>query len=101
LLEWHRVCDELDAAGKLDKADRAVLTVYCTTWQEHHKASKAVAEYGSVIKYSNGMVGQSPYYKVMRETATLLRGYLADLGLTPATRHKGASAGSTTDDLDF
>lgn len=98
LLEWHRICDELEAVGRLDKTDRAVLTLYAETWQTWRSAAKAVAKSGSVIRYPNNVVGPSPFYKVMRETGQQLRGLLADMGLTPTTR--GAAAGDN-DDLKF
>jgi len=92
LLEWERVCAELDAAGTLDKTDRAVLTLYAQTWATHHAAARAVAQHGAVIKWPNGMPGPSPFYRVMKETAAQLRGLLNDLGLTPASR-KTSTAG--------
>ena len=100
LLEWHRVCDELEAAGRLDKADRAVLTVYVEIWAVHRAATAAVAKYGPVIKFHTGVPAQSPFYKTQRETATLLRRLLADLGLTPAARGKGATS-NEEDDLEI
>jgi hypothetical protein len=48
LLEWHRVCDELADAGRLDKIDRAILTVYATTWAVHQSVGKHVAKFGAV-----------------------------------------------------
>lgn len=91
LLEWHRIVAELDAAGTLDKTDRAILTLYAQTWATHHAAARAVAQHGSVIKWPNGMPGPSPFYKVAKETAGQLRGLLADLGLTPTSRKAGTA----------
>jgi P27 family predicted phage terminase small subunit len=89
LLEWQRICEELDATGRLDKADRAILCVYVETWATWKAAAAATAKSGAVVKYSNGVPGQSPFYKTMRETAAQLRKLLSDLGLTPAARGKG------------
>ena len=100
LLEWERVVTELEAVGKLDKADRAVLTLYAQTWATWNAAMQAVVKHGSVIKYPNRMVGPSPFYKVAKETAAQLRGLLTDLGLTPAAR--GTSGGDDSiEDLSF
>lgn len=98
LLEWQRVCDELDAIGRLDKTDRAVLMLYAETWQAWRAAAKAVAKGGSVIRYPNKTVGPSPFYKVMKELASQLRGLLNDLGLTPMSREQG---GADDDDGDL
>lgn len=89
LLEWERVCDELDTAGRLETADRAILTVYCETWAQNRAAVIAVTKHGPVIRYPNKTVGPSPFYKVAKETAVILRGLLSDMGLTPASRKAG------------
>jgi P27 family predicted phage terminase small subunit len=91
LLEWHRIVDELDDAGRLDKADRALLTLYAQTWEQYQAAIRGVAKYGAVIKYTSN-VGPSPHYKVAKELAAQLRGLLNDLGLTPASRKLDAAA---------
>src|SRR4051812_43062520 len=89
LLEWQRACDELAAAGQLEAADRAVLTLYAETWAVYRDAMRHVLEHGAVIKWPNGTAGPSPFYKVSRECANQLRGLLADLGLTPRSRKPG------------
>lgn len=88
LLEWGRVCDELEANGLLDRADRAVLTIYCQTWQTYQSAMRGVAMHGAIVKHHNGVPGASPYYKVATETGARLERLLAQLGMTPAARHK-------------
>lgn len=93
VLEWQRVVAELEAQGRLDKADRAILTLYCLHWQTHHEAARHVVEFGSVIKHANGSPYQNPFYKTMKETAPLLRGLLQDLGLTPTKRPEGGGGG--------
>lgn len=102
LLEWDRVCDELAAAGRLDKADRAILTVYCLTWAIHEQAMRAVSNHGAIVKWPNGTAGPSPFYKVSRETANQLQKLLADMGLTPASRQKvKAVAEAPAEALEF
>ncbi|MDB5297868.1 MAG: hypothetical protein JWO31_3851 [Phycisphaerales bacterium] len=88
-LEWERVCDELAAAGRLDRADRAALTLYVRTWAVWKLAAKHVETFGAVLPMHNNVVGRSPFYAVMRETAAQLRNLLADLMLTPASRPAG------------
>lgn len=86
LLEWERVTDELDTLGRLDTADRAILTLYCQTWAANQAVAKHVARHGPIIKWSNGVPGQGPWFKTQKETAALLRQLLSDLGLTPTSR---------------
>jgi P27 family predicted phage terminase small subunit len=103
VLEWHRVTEELDAIGLLDRADRAVLTIYCQTWAVWQSMTKPVSQFGAVVKMHNGVAGQSPFWKEQKEAAKLLRGFLADLGLTPTARHKmnAAKQEEAEDSLDF
>jgi len=86
LLEWGRICDDLSAIGQLEKTDRALLVVYCETWSVHRAATAGVVKEGPVIRYANDMVGPNPFYKIQKETAALLRGFLRDMGLTRESR---------------
>ena len=100
LLEWDRVCTALDAAGRLDAADRPLLVVYVHTWAIHHDMMRHVAKHGAIVKHHNGVAGQSPHYKTSREVAGMLRLLLADLGLTPLTRGKVKAPDKQTADQD-
>jgi P27 family predicted phage terminase small subunit len=86
LLEWGRICRELKGLGRLELADRAIMTTHCQIWSVFRKNAKAVSQFGAVVRWHNGVAGPAPFYRVARETAALLRGTLADLGLTPASR---------------
>src|SRR4051812_25604859 len=68
LAEWNRVCDEIEAAGRdVKPQDRALLSLYARTWGTFHVAHEHVRQYGPVIKYANGVPGQSPFYKTVKE----------------------------------
>jgi P27 family predicted phage terminase small subunit len=86
LLEWHRVIEELEAVGHLHTADRGLLTLYVQTWSANQAVAKHVAQHGPIVKFNNGVVGQSPHYKTMRETALVLATLIDKLGLSPAAR---------------
>lgn len=88
LLEFHRVCDLLEADGRLSAADGPLITVYAETSAIYSDVMRHVRQHGAVVKWPNGTVGPSPFYKTSRECATQLRGMLADLGLNPLTRTK-------------
>ena len=92
LLEWHRVSDELAAAGRLDKTDRAMLVLYVTTWAIYQDVMRHVTRFTSIVKHPNGVVGASPYYKVSRETFAQLRAVLNDMGLTYTSRPRSTPA---------
>lgn len=93
LLEWHRACDELDGMGRLDRVDRAILTQYVRTWAENMNAARHVEQFGSVIKWGNGLPGPNPFYKVWMETGKRILDYLDRLGLTPAARGPNGASG--------
>lgn len=100
LLEWHRVCDDLDAAGKLATTDRALIHLYAQTWQTWCVAQRFVNRTGPVIKFPNGAVGQNPFYKTANETLARLTALLKEMGLTPSAR--GAAFNSDdAGDLDI
>jgi P27 family predicted phage terminase small subunit len=97
-LEWDRVCDELDSAGRLATTDRAILHVYVELWALHRRAVRQVTVHGFTTTYSNDNVGLSPAYNAMKDSARQLRTLLNDLGLTPAKRGKGPNQ-EADDDL--
>lgn len=101
LLEWHRVCGELEAAGRLEKTDRAILVLYVETWAAWRAVSTGVTKFGAVIKFPNGVTGASPFAKLQKEYGTQLRGLLNDLGLTPAARATKSAATEPADLPDF
>lgn len=101
LLEWHRLCDELDDAGKLDKADRAIIGLAAETYATWRAACKHVREFGPVVEVAiNKTIGRNPFYVVMRETAAQLHSLIVELGLTPTRRH-GKKAVEEAEAFDF
>jgi P27 family predicted phage terminase small subunit len=87
LEEWNRVCGEIESADReLKPQDRALLVLYCRTWGTFHTAYEQVKKWGPVIKYANGVPGQSPSYKVCKELGPQLVKMMEQLGATPASR---------------
>jgi P27 family predicted phage terminase small subunit len=85
--EWYRVIAAVAHTGRtLKTADQPLLTLYVSTWKINRQAYQHVAQYGAIIKWPNGLPGASPQYKSFIETSKQLRGLLADLGCTPASR---------------
>jgi P27 family predicted phage terminase small subunit len=98
LLEWCRVVSELPDPVQ---ADRAILTIYCQTWEIHQQAMRGVGAHGAIVKFGNGVAGKSPFYTVSRETAAQLEKLLVSLGLTPAARMKLKAPTESPSDLEF
>lgn len=102
LLEWDRICGDLDAEGRLEKADRAFLTVYVGIWSVRQKAMRRVNLDGFEAENNNGTTGRSTAYTVLRETSAQLRRLLNDLGASPAARGGGGgSTSANSGDLEF
>jgi P27 family predicted phage terminase small subunit len=100
LLEWGRICDDLDATGNLATADRALLLLYCQVWAANHDVAKHVAKHGPICRLENKTVCQSPHFKTMAQTAAQLAKMLEQMGLTPASRRMKTDAEPAPLDLD-
>jgi len=99
--EWHRICGELDKLGFLNLADRAMITIYCQVWQANQEAARHVAQYGAIVRFNNGVIGQSPQFKTQQETARLLIGLLGKLGMSPAARDFDQGKSDDAGTLEF
>lgn len=100
LKEWERCAAELDALGRLDKVDRAILTLHCQTWQLNREAFQHILAEGQTCEYANGSIGPTPHYKNWQETTKTLRGTLGDMGLTPKAR-RFATPDKPTESLEI
>src|SRR3954470_21760702 len=97
LLEWHRVCDEMEAAGCLDKKCRALLTLYVQSWAIAHECNKYVVQLGPIIRCF-GQPRPSPFYKVWREATSTCNSLLVNLGLTAS---KGTGEKKESEELEI
>jgi P27 family predicted phage terminase small subunit len=87
LAEWNRICAAVEGMGReIKPADRSILVLHCRTWQINRDVYEHVQKFGSIIKWQNGMPGESPQAKKFDATLKLLRGTLADLGCLPSAR---------------
>jgi P27 family predicted phage terminase small subunit len=82
LLEWHRICDELERVGTLEPKLRAVIILYCQSWAITQETNKWVVQLGSVIRHFEGSApGPSPFYKVWQQESKTCAALMAQLGL--------------------
>lgn len=99
--EWKRLVPELDRVGLLTLVDRAALAAYCEAWSTHKEAVGDVKRNGIKLEIErerfsrNGdslgvdvIVVPNPAVKVQKEMASLMRGYMAEFGLTPYSRSR-------------
>ena len=87
--EWRRVVRPLAAAGLVTQVDRAALAVYCTAWSRWVDAEKKLVEFGSVLASpTKGFPLLSPYLTIANTAMAQMRSFLAEFGMTPASRSR-------------
>jgi len=94
--EWRRVLasiGEMETEGQrlLTDLDRAVLSVYCQTFADWQEAVSEIETNGSVIEIraANGDIRcamPSPWVGIRNKSAAALKGFMLQLGFSPASR---------------
>ncbi len=87
-VEWHRLAGALHAAGVLTFADRAALAAYCQCYGRWVEAEERLAATPAMFKTPSGYVQQSPWMAVANKQLELMGKYMAEIGLTPASRSR-------------
>lgn len=87
--EWRRISKELAAIGLLAAVDRAALAAYCASWARWIDAEESIQKFGTVIKSpKSGYPIQNPYVSISNTSLDLMRKFLIEFGLTPASRSR-------------
>jgi len=90
--EWYRLVDTLVGMGVISIVDRAVLAAYCQAYGRWVEAEEKLKETPLLFKTPSGYVQQSPWLNVANKQMELMGRYLAEIGLTPASRSRIAIA---------
>ncbi len=91
-LEWHRVAETLHEMGVLTTIDRAALAAYCQAYGRWVEAEEKMKETPTMLKTPSGYVQQSPWLPVANKQLELMGRYMAELGMTPASRSRVVAA---------
>ena len=91
--EWHRIAQALYDMGVLTLVDRAALAAYCQCYGRWVEADRMLESTPKLLKTKSGYVQQSPWLSVSNKQLELMGRYMAELGLTPASRSRVAAAG--------
>jgi P27 family predicted phage terminase small subunit len=87
--EWRRISKELTSLGLLTSVDRAALAAYCSAWSRWVHADTQVQKFGAVIKSpKSGYPIQNPFVGVANTALDLMRKFLVEFGMTPASRSR-------------
>jgi len=86
--EWHRLVETLVSMGVITVVDRAVLAAYCQAYGRWVEAEERLKETPPLIKTPSGYVQQSPWLGIANRQMELMGRYMAEIGLTPASRSR-------------
>jgi P27 family predicted phage terminase small subunit len=86
--EWHRIAGTLHEAGVLTTVDRAALAAYCQAWGRWVEAEEKLKDLPAMIKTPSGYVQQNPWLPVANKQLEIMGRYMAELGITPASRSR-------------
>lgn len=95
--EWHRLVETLVSMGVITVVDRAVLAAYCQAYGRWVEAEEKLKETPLLIKTPSGYVQQSPWLGIANRQMELMGRYMAEIGLTPASRSRIVSLSSVDD----
>lgn len=87
--EWRRISTELARIGLLTSVDRAGLAAYCTAYSRWVTAEESIQKFGLVIKSpKTGFPIPNPYVSIANTALDLMRKFLVEFGMTPASRSR-------------
>lgn len=100
--EWLRLVDTLVSMGVITIVDRAVLAAYCQAYGRWVEAEQKLKEAPLLFKTPSGYVQQSPWLNIANRQMELMGRYMAEIGLTPASRSRIAitTAGNHVEPVD-
>ena len=90
--EWARIAWDLHVTGVLTTVDRAALAAYCQCYGRWAEAEEKLRESPTLIRTPSGYVQQNPWLSVANKQLELMGRYMAELGITPASRSRIAIA---------
>jgi P27 family predicted phage terminase small subunit len=84
--------------GVLTLVDRAALAAYCQAYGRWVEAEEKLKETPVMLKTPSGYVQQSPWLSVSNKQLELMGRYMAELGITPASRSRVVPSGAAAND---
>lgn len=88
LEEWHRIAGALNQIGLLTQADRSTMAAYCQCYARWVEAEEKLATTPAILRLPSGYIQQSPWLTISNKQLELMAKYMAEIGLTPASRSR-------------
>lgn len=92
--EWDRLVDVLHGMGVVTLVDRAALAAYCQCYGRWVEAEEKLQATPMLLKTATGYVQQSPWLSISNKQLELMGRFMAELGLTPASRARVITVGT-------
>ena len=86
--EWNRIAVNLNRIGLLTQVDRTTMAAYCQCYGRWVEAEQKLAETPAILRLPSGYIQQSPWLTISNKQLELMAKYMAELGLTPASRSR-------------
>ena len=86
--EWDRLAVSLNRIGLLTQVDRATLAAYCQCYGRWVEAEQKLSETPPILRMPSGYIQQSPWMTISNKQLELMARFMAELGLTPASRSR-------------
>lgn len=82
---WGSLAPQLHTKGVLTEWDRESFAVFCEAVVHHREACKLVDSSAILINTPHGLT-KNPALQIVRDQASILRGFAQEFGLTPSSR---------------
>ena len=86
--DWDRLAVTLNQIGLLTQVDRATMAAYCQCYARWVDAEEKMKETPLILRMPSGYIQQSPWLTISNKSLELMVKYMAELGLTPASRSR-------------
>ncbi len=86
--EWKLITAALESMGVLTKVDASAIAAYCAAWADLRAAQRGINKSGVFYKTRTGLIKRNPAAGVKADALRVVKAYLVEFGLTPASRSK-------------
>ena len=93
LREWNRVVPELFKLKLISEIDRSGIVAYCVAYGQYVRAQGDIKTLGAIIVTTNGNIIQNPAVGIANTSVDIMRKFLIEFGMTPASRSKVSAPG--------